>query len=98
LGIGKTGGFGSNSSGDIFLAFSTATTLDSGKKDVIRAEMLQNDAIDPVLKATVQATEESVNNALIAAEDMEGINGNTVFALPHEELVNILKHHRVRTE
>ena len=60
--------------------------------------MLQNDAIDPVLKATVQATEESVNNALIAAEDMEGINGNTVFALPHEELVNILKHHRVLTE
>ena len=98
LGIGKTGGFGSNSSGDLFLAFSTATTMASGKKGVIRAEMLQNDAIDPVLKATVQATEESVNNALIAAKDMEGINGNTVFALPQEELVSILKHHRVLTK
>jgi L-aminopeptidase/D-esterase-like protein len=98
LGIGKTGGFGSNSSGDLFLAFSTATTMASGKKGVIRAEMLQNDAIDPVLKATVQATEESVNNALIAAKDMEGINGSTVFALPQEELVSILKHHRVLTK
>ena len=98
LGIGKTGGFGSNSSGDIFLAFSTATTVASGTKDVIRAEMLQNDAIDPVLKATVQATEEAINNALVAAKDMEGINGNKVFAIPQEDLVRILKHHRVLTK
>jgi len=98
LGIGKTGGFGSNSSGDLFLAFSTAITMDSGKKEVIRAEMLRNDAIDPVLKATVQATEESINNALIAAKDMDGINGNKVFALPQEELVRILKHHRLLTK
>jgi D-aminopeptidase len=98
LGIAKTGGFGSNSSGDIFLAFSTATTIDSGKKEAILAEMLQNDAIDPILKATVQATEESVNNALIAAKDMEGINGNKVFALPHEDLIKILKFHRVLTK
>ncbi len=94
LGIGRTGGFGSNSSGDIFLAFST-TPISSGPSPTeLRARMLRNDAIDPLLLATVQATEEAIVNALIAAEDMEGINGNKIFALPHDELQALLQRHR----
>ena len=53
--------------------------------------MLPNDWINPLFAATVQATEEAVINAMIAAETMEGVNGNTVYAIPHERLTSILK-------
>jgi L-aminopeptidase/D-esterase-like protein len=53
--------------------------------------MLSNDDIDPVFEATVQATEEAILNALVAAETMTGINGNTVHALPHDRLREALK-------
>ena len=95
LGIGRTGGFGSNSSGDLFLAFSTAELEPTPNSDIRIARMLENHAIDPILKATVQATEEAILNALIGAEDMEGINGNKVFALPHDELRTLLSRHNV---
>ena len=98
LGIGKTGGFGSNSSGDIFLAFSTAVSSKTETNDVVRVNMLQNGAIDPLLKATVQSTEEAIINALMAANDMEGINGNKVFALPKDEVRKILKQHGLLTK
>ena len=93
LGIAKTGGFGANSSGDIFLAFSTAGPKPSKDPDVSTVAMLSNDAIDPLLKATVQATEEAILNALIAARDMTGINGNKIFALPHARVKEILIQH-----
>ena len=53
--------------------------------------MLDNDAIDPFFTATAQATEEAIVNALIAAETMTGINGNKVYALPHDRLVEVLR-------
>jgi len=58
--------------------------------------MLPNDSLDPVFLATVQATEEAVINAMVAAETMMGINDHTVIALPHDRLRDVLlKHNRL---
>ena len=91
LGVGKTGGIGGNGSGDIFIAFSTANPNAPGAADLASVVMLPNDWINPLFAATVQATEEAVINAMVAAETMEGVNGNTVYAIPHERLKSILK-------
>ena len=91
IGIGLTGGIGTNGSGDIFIAFSTANPDAFQRDDFSEVDMLPNDLIDPLLEATVQAVEEAIINAMIAAETMEGINGNKSHALPHGLLVDILK-------
>lgn len=91
LGIGIVGGRGSNGSGDIFLAFSTANEGAFNRDETTRIESMSNDQLMPVFEATVQAVEEAIINAMIAAETMEGINGNTAYALPHELLVETLK-------
>ncbi|MGI9225826.1 MAG: P1 family peptidase, partial [Woeseiaceae bacterium] len=94
LGISKLGGYASNGSGDIFIAFSTANPGVAGREGMMQAEMLPNDAISPLFLATAQATEEAIVNALIAAETMIGINGKTVYALPHDRLIDVLKEHK----
>lgn len=91
IGIGNTGGIGTNGSGDIFIAFSTANPDAFQRFDFTKVDMLPNDLIDPLLEATVQAVEEAIINAMIAAETMEGINGNKSYALPHGLLVEVLK-------
>lgn len=91
IGIGNTGGIGTNGSGDIFIAFSTANPDAFQRDDFSQVEMLPNDLIDPLLEATVQAVEEAIINAMIAAETMEGINGNKSYALPHGLLVEALR-------
>jgi L-aminopeptidase/D-esterase-like protein len=91
LGIARTGGIGSNGSGDIFIAFSTANPGAPGSSDLAKLDMLPNDWINPLFAATVQATEEAIINAMIAAETMEGVNGHTVHAIPHDRLRSILK-------
>jgi L-aminopeptidase/D-esterase-like protein len=92
LGVGNMGGRGENSSGDIFIAFSTANAAEISKdRDVANLTMLPNDRINPLFWATSSATEEAILNAMAAAETMKGINGNTVFALPHDRLRAILK-------
>lgn len=91
LGIGRTGGLGSNGSGDIFVAFSTANPGASAGPGLVKVDMLPNDGINPLFAATVQATEEAIVNAMVAAETMEGINGNVVHAIPHDRLREILK-------
>jgi len=91
IGIGLTGGIGTNGSGDIFIAFSTANPDAFQRYDFSKVEMLPNDLIDPLLEATVQAVEEAIINAMIAAETMEGINGNKSYALPHGLLVEVLR-------
>jgi L-aminopeptidase/D-esterase-like protein len=53
--------------------------------------MLPNDSLDPIFLATVQATEEAVVNAMVAADTMTGIDNHTVIALPHERLREVLK-------
>jgi D-aminopeptidase len=91
LGIGRAGGFGGNSSGDIFLAFSTANPKTGGGTGVQRVEMLPNDRINALFYATVQATEEAILNAMLAAKTMTGADGLRVHALPHDRLVAALR-------
>ncbi len=91
LGISKVGGIASNGSGDIFIAFSTANPGAYRRGEVSEVRMLPNDGISGLFLATVRATEEAIVNALVAAETMTGINGNTVYALPHDRLTAILR-------
>jgi len=91
LGIGAVGGRGSNGSGDIFLAFSTANPKAFNRKNSGTVKTFPNDKISPLFEATVQVVEESIVNAMIAAETMEGINNNKAYALPHGRLMEILK-------
>jgi D-aminopeptidase len=93
LGIGVVGGRGENTSGDLMIAFSTANPENSKIEGVATVRMLPNERINPLLVATVDATEEAIVNALIAAETMTGIDGNTVYALPHDRLREILRRH-----
>ncbi|MGB5190735.1 P1 family peptidase [Robiginitalea sp.] len=91
LGIGIVGGRGSNGSGDIFLAFSTANENAFNREETTQVESISNDQIMPVFEATVQAVEEAIINAMVAAQTMEGINGNKAYALPHDLLIQTLK-------
>jgi D-aminopeptidase len=91
LGIGIVGGRGGNSSGDIFIAFSTANPEGAKMADVATLAMLPNERISPLFDATTQATEEAIVNALVAAETMIGVDGHTVYALPHDRLRDVLR-------
>jgi L-aminopeptidase/D-esterase-like protein len=91
LGIGRTGGRGNNSSGDIFVAFSTANPGTSASKQPARVLMLPNDDISPLFAATIQATEEAILNALLAADTMTGADGARVTALPVDRLLAALR-------
>jgi D-aminopeptidase len=91
LGLGRVGSYGGNGSGDIFIAFSTANPGAISQSGPRQLTMLPNDSLDPVFLATVQATEEAVINAMVAAETMTGIDGHTVIALPHDRLREVLK-------
>lgn len=92
-GLAKVGGIGHNSSGDLFIGFSTAA-ITEGDDGIKNLQMLGNGLIDPFFVATVQCVEEAILNAMVAAETMTGINGNTVYALPHEELRSVMKKYR----
>ena len=91
LGIARNGGIGGNSSGDIFVAFSTANPGAGKNSGLVSLQMLPNDRINPLFAATVQATEEAIINAMIAAETMTGINGSIVYAIPHDRLKEVMK-------
>jgi len=91
LGISKLGGISGNGSGDIFIAFSTANSGAANRKEVVDLKMLPNDLMSELFQATIQATEEAIVNALISAETMTGINGNTVYAVPHDRLKEALR-------
>jgi D-aminopeptidase len=91
LGLGRDGSFSGDGSGDIFIAFSTANPGAGDSKGVHDLKMLANQQLNPIFLATVQATEEAVINAMVAAETMTGINDLTVIALPHDRLREVLK-------
>lgn len=88
LGIQRTGGAGYNSSGDLFIAFSTAS-MTNEKDGNLSLSMVPNENIDQFFKAVIQVTEESILNALIAAHSMTGINDNHVFELPEPKIKEI---------
>ncbi len=84
LGMARVGGMGENTSGDIFIAFSTANPGAARRHTTVDLRMLSNESLNPLFEATIQATEEAILNALVAAKTTVGINGNTAHALPHE--------------
>lgn len=94
MGMAKVGSYAGDGSGDIFIAFSTANSVQQDKLSTL--QMLPNERMDPFFQATVQATEESILNALTAAETMTGIDDHTVFQLPQDRLLSIMKkYHRL---
>jgi D-aminopeptidase len=99
LGIARVGGGGANSSGDIFLAFSTANAgrMKSYKagstEEPLAVDMLPDASITPLFWSVIEATEEAILNALVAADTMVGRDGITAHALPHERLVEIMTRH-----
>ena len=93
LGLGRDGSYPGDGSGDIFIAFSTANPGAVGAKGLHQLTMLPNASLNPIFLATVQATEEAVVNAMVAADTMTGINNHTVMALPHDRLREVLKKH-----
>jgi D-aminopeptidase len=90
LGLGRVGSIAGNGSGDIFIAFSTANPTASDIDRVQDVKMVPNDSLDPLFEATVQSTEEAIVNAMVAADDMTGVDGHHVRALPHDELRAVL--------
>jgi D-aminopeptidase len=93
LGLGRNGSYSGDGSGDIFIAFSTANPSAADSKGLRQITMLPNDSLNPIFLATVQATEEAVINAMVAAETMTGVDNHTVMALPHDRLREVLKNH-----
>jgi D-aminopeptidase len=91
LGLGRDGSFSGDGSGDIFIAFSTANPEAAKSIGMRQITMLPNESLNPLFLATVQATEEAVINAMVAAETMKGINDFEVIALPHDRLREVLK-------
>jgi len=96
LGIARVGGAGSDSSGDIFLAFSTASAGQlrkekaGGRAAPVAVQMVPNAEITPLFWGVIEATEEAILNALVAADTMVGRDGITAHALPHDRLVEIM--------
>ncbi len=91
MGIGRMGGIASNGSGDIFVAFSTANGSAWDRRNSTTVDMLPNDRMSGLFAAAIEATEESIVNAMVAAETMEGIDGNRAYAIPHRRLQRVLE-------
>ncbi|NOX89030.1 MAG: P1 family peptidase [Calditrichaeota bacterium] len=98
MGLAKTGGIGSNGSGDYVIAFSTAKELRipyKSKSKFRSINVLRNDEMSPLFMAVIEATEEAILNSLFKAETMTGREGHKVEALPVEEVLKILKKYNV---
>ncbi|MGB7760241.1 MAG: P1 family peptidase [Bryobacteraceae bacterium] len=91
LGLARTGSSSGNSSGDIFLAFSTANHHADRAPGPNSVLTVSNEEISPLFTATVEATEEAIVNAMVGATTMTGRDGHTVIELPHERLIEVLK-------
>jgi len=105
LGLGRMGSIHGNGSGDLFIAFSTANAgADNGNSTASEhapaasVQRLIGNRMDVLFLATVQATEEAVTNAMIAAETMTGADYWRTYAIPHDQLIAVLrKHNRLAT-
>jgi L-aminopeptidase/D-esterase-like protein len=92
LGLGRNGSIASNGSGDIFIAFSTFhENIGTEAGGLYDLKMLGNSDLSPLFRATVEASEEAIINAMVAAETMTGRNGLKVYALPHDRLREALR-------
>ena len=91
LGVGRTGGTGAHSSGDLFLAFATGNRGLASSEREVSLRMLSDTEITPFYEAVIDATEEAILNALLAAETMIGRDGNTAYALDPELLLEVVR-------
>jgi D-aminopeptidase len=91
MGLARTGSTSGNGSGDIFIAFSTANPGAAKTSGMTKLEMVPNDQMNPLFDATVEATEEAIVNALVAAQTMTGADNHTAIALPHGRLREVMK-------
>ena len=94
MGLARTGATSGNGSGDIFLAFSTENHGVAAAPREIHVNMLSNSRISALFSATVEATEEAIINAMIAAETMTGVDGRRVDAIPHDKVRELMKTYR----
>lgn len=91
LGIGRVGSCAAHGSGEIILAFSSANTVPRKSKGMLYSvQALLDESLDPLYRAAIEATEEAILNALCMAEDMDGVNGRVIPALPLDDLVEIM--------
>ena len=91
MGLARTGSISGNSSGDIFIAFSTANRGANKEPGPNSIQTVSNERISPLFQATVEATEEAIVNAMVAAQTMTGVDGHTIEALPHDKLSEFMK-------
>jgi D-aminopeptidase len=91
MGLARTGSSSGNSSGDIFIAFSTANRRAGKEPGPNSVLTVSNERISPLFQATVEATEEAIVNAMVGAQTMTGIDGHTIDALPHDKLTELMK-------
>src|ERR1700689_1798319 len=91
MGLARTGSISGNSSGDIFVAFSTANPHADAEPGPNTVLAVSNERITPLFSATVEATEEAIVNAMVAAQTMTGVDGHKVEALPHDKLSELMK-------
>lgn len=91
MGLARMGSYSGNGSGDIFIAFTTANASAFAAGALATVQSIDNDHLDPLFEATVQATEEAIVNAMIAARDMQGQGGRYAKAISHVELVELMK-------
>ena len=96
LGVARTGGAGENSSGDIFLAFATGNRGLAGGRLTVPLEMLSGERIDPLFYAVIEATEEAIVNAMVAAETMTGRGGAVAHRLDHDRLLEVMERYHPR--
>ena len=99
LGVGRNGSTASSFSGEFALAFSTTTRLPVAQEHIFPSSLPISDmdsaVLDQLFAATVQATEEALVNQLVASETMTGANDVTIFAMPVDQMVQILSRHNV---
>jgi D-aminopeptidase len=91
LGLARTGSISGNSSGDLFIAFSTANVIPlRGSDKELNIRLLTTEHVEPLFSATVEATEEAILNALTMAKTMEGAGGHIAYQIPYDRLRAIM--------
>jgi D-aminopeptidase len=91
MGLARTGSTSGNSSGDLFIAFSTANVIPlGGSEKELNIRLLTTDHIEPIFRATAEATEEAILNALTMGRTMEGVNGHVAYQIPYDRLRAIM--------
>ena len=86
MGLARTGSVSGNGSGDIFIAFSTANAGADKEPGPNKVEVVSNERITPLSTATIEATEESIVNAMVGAKTMTGIDGHAAVGLPQRSI------------